>query len=247
MHDLQLENPLEKRMWSCCVEVLQTSVASWKRRNARLLEINCGAGRSLRVLWECGFDVTGVAASPEERREAAQNAPYGTQLLAAADDDIPLDDDAFDWVVLHLGRHDPPQARKAVLEAARIASRGLVVSFWNRGSLCRAAHSLSRRLQPMPCEGLYWWQVLAAARGVRGRRRLYGCMPLPRMFCAQGLPGGAGRLLTALTGAWALLRMDFDPSGSVTPLGLRVASGASLGKEAAVLEYSHGNHVQQKG
>lgn len=247
MHDLQLENPLEKRMWLCCVEVLQACVASWKRRNTMLLEVNCGTGLGLRVLWDCGFDVTGLSASSDERREAARNAPYGAEILAAADDDIPLDDDAFDWVVLHLGGHDPEQARRAVLESARVAARGMVVSFWNRASLCRVAHCLFRRWQPMPFAGLYWWQVLAAARGFAGRKFLYGCMPVPHLFGAPGLPGGAGRLLTALTGAWALLRIDFEPSGRVTPLGLRVAQNGALGKEAAVLEFSIGNHVQPKG
>lgn len=247
MHDLRLDNPLEKRMWTCCVEALQTSVASWKRRNTRLLEVNCGVGRCLRVLWDCGFDVTGMSASPEERREARLNAPFGVEVLAASDDDIPLDDDAYDWVVLHLGGHDPQGARRAVFEAARVAARGMVVSFWNRASLCSAAHCLFRRWQPMPCRGLFWWQVLAAARGLYGRKRLYGCMPLPHTFGAQGLPGGAGRVLTAAIGAWALLRMDFAPSGRVTPLGLRVASGTTLSKEAAVLEYTSGSHDQPKG
>ncbi|HJA78718.1 MAG TPA: class I SAM-dependent methyltransferase [Candidatus Desulfovibrio intestinavium] len=247
MHELRLENPLEKRMWRYCVEALQTSIASWTRRNARLLEINCGTGRCLRVLWDCGFDVTGVSASPEERRAAAADAPCGTEILAAADDDIPLDDDAYDWVVLHLGNHDAARARKAVLEAARIGARGMVVSFWNRASLCRLAHCLSRSWQPMPCKGLYWWQVLAAARGVSARKYPYGCMPLPHTFGAHGPPGGAGRLLTALVGAWALLRMDFGPVGRVTPLGLRVDAATALAKEAAVLECRSGSHEPSEG
>ena len=90
--------------------LLQHSLAVWPRRGATLLDVNCGAGLFLPLLWECGFDVTGAEHSPELRNRAVQNAPVGTEIQAAAAEHLPYADNSFDWVVLHLdvpGRNAP--------------------------------------------------------------------------------------------------------------------------------------------
>lgn len=232
---------------SRCEGALQANIASWRRRNTRLLEINSGRGLCLRMLWECGFDVTGTSASPAERSEAARVAPHGAEILAAADDDIPVDADAYDWVILHLWDHDALQTRRAVQEALRIAARGLVVCFWNRGFLLRPLPFLWRGRFQLPCRGQYLWQVLRAVRGFSGRKWLSGCLPLPFMWGLFGLLGGAGRVCSALLGAWAMLRIDLDPAAGGTPLGLRVGSGGSVPTQAAVMECRAGGPRTAKG
>lgn len=236
MHELPHDNDQDRWMWTCCAAALQADIASWRRRNTRLLEINSGQGLCLQMLWECGFDVTGTAASPDERSAAAANAPYGTEILAASDDDIPVETDAFDWVILHLGEHDAAQMRQAVKEAVRIASRGVVISFWNRSSLLRALHALGWTRITLPCRGLYVWQVLAAVRDLPGKKRLSGCLPVPLVSRLFSLLGGAGRICTALLGAWTMLRINLDPAASGTPLGLRTGHTGPLAQGAAVME-----------
>lgn len=236
MHELPYDNAQDRWMWTCCAAALQSNIASWRRRNTRLLEINCGRGLCLQLLWECGFDVTGTSSSPDERRAAAENAPYGTEILAAQDDAIPLEPDAYDWVILHLGEHDVQQMRRAVHEAMRVASRGLVISFWNRSSLLRPLQFCGGSRFKAPCRGLYVWQVLGAVRGLPGKKYLSGCLPLPFIAGIFSFLGGAGRVLTALLGAWSMLRINLDPAATGTPLGLRAGHGGPLAQGAAVME-----------
>lgn len=236
MHELPQNNAQDRWMWTCCTAALQANIASWRRRNTRLLEINCGRGLCLQMLWECGFDVTGSSALPEERSAAFVNAPHGTEILAASDDDIPVETDAFDWVILHLGQHDVRRMRLAVQEAMRIASRGLVISFWNRSSLLRPLHAFGCTRFTLPCRGLFVWQVLGAVRDFPGKKRLSGCLPLPFVSGLFSLLGGAGRICTALMGAWTMLRINLDPAASGTPLGVRSRHAAALAQGAAVME-----------
>ena len=236
MHELPHDNAQDRWMWTCCASALQACIASWRRRNTRLLEINCGRGLCLQMLWECGFDVTGTSAAPDERKAAAGNAPHGTEILAASDDDIPVDADAYAWVILHLGAHDVEQMRLAAREAARIASRGLVISFWNRCSLLRPLRSCGLTRFALPCRGLHVWQVLHAVRDLPGKKHLSGCLPLPFVSGLFGLLGGAGRICTALLGAWTMLRIDLEPAASGTPLGVRTGHAGPLAQGAAVME-----------
>lgn len=246
MHALQLDGERERWMWNCCVASLQANIASWRRRNTHLLEINCGFGLCLQVLWESGFDVTGTSALPEERRMAVLTAPCGTEILAARDDDVPVDTDAFDWVILHLAEHDGVQTRAAMREAARIASRGLVVTFWNRSSPFRFLPHVVRKCFPVPCRGQFLWQVLAAARSLPGRKWLSGCLPVSLMQRHFGPMGGLGRVCSAIVGVWAMIRIDFDKAARGTPLGVRAGASAALAREAAVMECRSGGQEQQK-
>lgn len=246
MHALQLDNIPDRWMWNCCVSALQANIASWRRRNTHLLEINCGAGLCLQILWECGFDVTGTSASCEQRRQASLVAPCGTEILAAHDDDIPVEDDSFDWVILHLAEHGTREVRAAVMEAARIASRGLVITFWNRSSLFRLLPAIVRKRFPIPLRGQFLWQVLGSVRRLPGKKWLSGCVPLAFL---QGRPvpaGGLGRICAAVLGVWTMIRIDFDAAARGTPLGIRVGSGASLARGAAVMECRAGGQEQQK-
>lgn len=247
MHARQPDNAREHWMRSCCEGALQANIASWRRRNTRLLEINSGMGFGLKMLWECGFDVTGTSVSPAERAQAAHVAPHGAEILAAADDDIPVDADAYDWVILHLGDHDALQTRRAVQEALRIASRGLVICFWNRGFLLRPLPFLWRKRFQPPYRGQFLWQVLREVRGHTGRKWLSGCLPLPSMWGVFGLLGGAGRVCSALLGAWVMLRIDLEPAAGGTPLGLRVGASGSVPKQAAVMECRAGGPRTAKG
>lgn len=246
MYAQQFDSEHERWMWHCCAAALQAAIASWRRRNARLLEINSGCGQGLQVLWECGFDVTGTAADYAERRQAALVAPCGTEILAAADDDLPLESDSFEWVILHLAGHDAQQSRAAALEAARIASRGLVITFWNRNSLFRLLPPGLRKCCPVPCRGQFLWQVLRAVHGIPGRKWLSGCLPLPFLSRQLFLTGALGRLCAGIFGVWTMIRFDFDAAAQGTPLGVRVGKAGSLTREAAVLECRCGDQEQQK-
>ena len=75
--------------------LLQHSIAAWPRRGRTLLEINCGRGDFLPLLWECGFDMTATESNPDLRAEAGRMADRA-EVLAATDDHLPFDDGEFD-------------------------------------------------------------------------------------------------------------------------------------------------------
>lgn len=242
----QRDGDRERWMWNCCMVALQANIASWRRRNTHLLEINCGEGLCLQVLWESGFDVTGTCAQPDQRHAAALAAPCGTEILAARDDDLPVENDAFDWAILHLADHDPAQAKAAVREAARIASRGLVITFWNRSSPFRLLPGMLRKWYPVPCRGQFLWQMLGAAHAISGRKWLSGCLPVSFLHRHFWPMGGIGRVCSAVIGVWVMIRIDFDKAARGTPLGVRVGARAALAREAAVMECRSGGQEQQE-
>ena len=45
--------------------LFQRLVSQWPRRGKTLLDVGCGAGVFLEMLWHYGFDVTGFDTSPE--------------------------------------------------------------------------------------------------------------------------------------------------------------------------------------
>lgn len=213
--------------------LLRGALAPWRRRHAALLDINCGAGKLLSLLWECGFDVTACEGRPEQRHEAMACAPCGVEVVAAHDDYLPFGPDSFDWAVLHLGDHDGAAAAQAVEEAARVAVRGLAVTFWNVASLPGLLHTLFPARHPWPYRGLPWWQVVCLGRPY-GSWRLFGTLHLPGGR-GESLLSRQDRLCSWL-GAWCVLRIDLGLSGRVTPLGLRAGGGKKRLETSSVLE-----------
>ena len=55
-------------------QLVQHCLAPWPRRGRTLLEVNCGRGELLPLLWEYGFDMTATEHNPELRAEASRMA-----------------------------------------------------------------------------------------------------------------------------------------------------------------------------
>lgn len=92
-----------------------------------VLDCPCGAGRLLPLLSNTGARVFGADASAAMIREAR-----AAGLCQAAAQDLPFADGSFDAVVCHRLLHHfaESEVRRSVLrEAARVARKGVVVSF----------------------------------------------------------------------------------------------------------------------
>ncbi len=212
------------------LRLLERALAAWPRRDAALLDVNCGTGAVLPFLWGCGFEVDAVEADPAFRARAQTRCPAAT-VMAGRDDGLPVEDDAYDWVLLHL--REPRRLAAALAEARRVARRGFAVTFWNRHSLAglcaRVAHTR------LPGHVTTWWEVRAALRRMEGA-------PAPANTASLGTLAGpvntwraksplapGSRLVTALpVGAWTVFRCTLGPAGGVTPLALRL--GARFGR-----------------
>ena len=102
----------------------------------RIADIPCGIGRWAPVLRERAHRVFGLDISWPmlERAHAEQSGPEASGPLALARAEaerLPLADGSVDVVFCYaLMKHLPPEAKRAVLaEFARVARRGLVISF----------------------------------------------------------------------------------------------------------------------
>lgn len=222
--------------------LLQHSLAAWPRRGMTLLDINCGAGLFLPMLWESGFDVTGCEHSPALRARAVQNAPTGIEIQAAAEDHLPFADKSYDWSVLHLdvpGRQTTLKVESAIQEALRVTARGLSITFWNSASLPALLQKLILRSIPWPAPALPWWRIWR----LMGSSGHYRSTVLSTLI---GPPGSWNRqcpisrcnscLRTLPLGAWCVLRFDMSPLRGSRGLPLRLKR-ETLRSPAPVMEY----------
>lgn len=115
--------------------LLEGLIAGWPRRGQRLLEIGCGPGLFLEAFWEAGFEVSGLDKDPYMLRRARERMGGRADLHLGDATHLPFDDRQFDFAVLLTVLEFTCEPDQAVLEAARVASKGLLIGFLNRRSL----------------------------------------------------------------------------------------------------------------
>jgi len=114
--------------------LLERLMSPWPRRGQKLLEVGCGPGIFLKVFWEAGFDVTGLDSAPFMLKRARERlGPHAAFHLGQAEH-LPFDDNEFDFVALLTVLEFCSESARALLEAARVARKGIIVSFLNRHS-----------------------------------------------------------------------------------------------------------------
>lgn len=229
--------------------LLQNSLAAWPRRGKTLLEINCGDGLFLPWLWECGFDVTGTEFVPGLRAQAQENAGRRACVAAAADDHLPFDDDAFDWVILHVEAGTSAGLAASAREALRVAAGGLAVTFWNSASLPYILYRMGRGKKRWPGPTHNWWHVWRLLKRLKVGR-LTSQSTLAGPICTwhrQCAVASCNMYLQRLPlGAWSIIRLDLAPRKPVTPLPLRLGRRRLRHAEPA-LEFGHKNAHDTSG
>jgi SAM-dependent methyltransferase len=96
---------------------------------ARVLDVACGTGIVARRAAARGADVTGVDLN-EQMLEVARGIEPAIEWIQADVADLPLPDDAFDWVFSQQGLQFFPDRAAAVAEMRRVLAPGgqLVIS-----------------------------------------------------------------------------------------------------------------------
>ncbi|MDD4951134.1 MAG: class I SAM-dependent methyltransferase [Desulfovibrionaceae bacterium] len=213
---------IEKRL-------LHALIAAWPRRGRRLLEIGCGTGIFLEALWEMGFEVSGLEQSQEMLGAARARLGNRADIHLGAGDHTSFDDRAFDyavlWNVLEFCR-DPAAVLR---EAARVASRGVLIGFLNRWSVYYLTHGRPSGPTPRTAAGTlrrarwFTWPemrslVLAATGCKPGPTR--SVLPGPMATWRPTLPWRYlnGIIYPACVGAFTAMRVDFERERPLTPL-----------------------------
>lgn len=203
--------------------LLQKAIAHWPRRTTRLLEINCGDGANFHFLWQSGFEIFATEINPDLRLEA-QEKDQNIEIRAASAEDLPFDDDYFDWAILHIHPDSDRKILAAMQECLRVARRGIIFTFWNSASLPCLCWK-SSHLLPWPANTVSVCRVWRLARSLQiGNLCLMTTLSAP-FWCWR-----KKRIFQILNssipyfpiGAWGLARLDLDTAKLGTPLRLRL-------------------------
>ena len=100
----------------------------------RLLDIGCGAGSSLLPFLGRGIQLTGVDPSPYMLDIAGKKFGHRVDLHRANAEDLPFDDNAFEYASLCLSLEFTEDPRHALAEACRVAKDGIFVGILNKYS-----------------------------------------------------------------------------------------------------------------
>lgn len=162
------------------------------------------------------------------------------EVLAAAADHLPFENDAFHWCVLHLDAAALADTAPMLAEALRVTARGLAVTFWNAASPAYAVHRLTGRKQPWPGTARCWWSLWRQMRRLAAGR-LHGgsALVLPRGFwrggCCEAVQRGSGPRWLPLgpgaSSAWTW------PRPAASRLCLCGSSPTGLPRPEPVMEY----------
>lgn len=201
------------------VPLLQETLAPWLHKGAAVLDINCGDGRFLPALLENGCNVDACEADPALRGQAHVAGNGRVDVVAATGDHLPWGDNYFDYALAHLTAEDVDKLPALVAEMARVAERGIAVTFWNSASLGALGDFAGLALVSLP-----WWRVRSALKGLGSGAycaRSTLCLPAGT-WKAQDL-AAANSLCSCLpVGAWMVARLDLRPRQTGTPLTLRI-------------------------
>lgn len=220
--------------------LLEKALAPWPRRQAPLLEVNCGNGAFLPFLWRSGFDVQGVEADISLRRHAQRAKVPNLEIFAASDDDLPFDNDSFDWVILHLKPATRDQFKAVIRESSRLARRGFMLTFWNSASLAAMYWRLLNKKTWMT--GATSWNE--AVRQIKtlglGHITVLSSLCLPGCLWHPPWPSDAFSFLGVPLGAWCIIRLDMGTTTPATPLPLRIGSSLTPSQSPqTVMEYTN--------
>lgn len=107
------------------------------RPGRSILDIGCGTGEGLKYCHEKGLEVTGLEPSPYMLDIAAKNLNSVADLHRGKAEDLPFDDNSFNYACLMTSLEFVEDSRKAIEEAGRVAKDKVFIGILNRYALKR--------------------------------------------------------------------------------------------------------------
>ena len=200
--DFWQSSPQRAAALHCALKLVQRMLTPWPRRGHKLLLLGVGDVFLLPLLWEAGFDVTGVDSNPARIAQARQRMGDRVELAVGAPEHTSYGGNSFDFVVIPPLPAAPQEQREALgavlAEAVRLAARGLLAAFWNPCSLAgmgrarpdHRLHSLHKSTCWLPCAA-----YTQALRELAPQCRMCGrsCLCTPPTLWAASAPDGPSR------------------------------------------------------
>ena len=115
--------------------LFQHLISQWPRRGHTLLDIGCGAGIFLEMLWHYGFDVTGLDTGTDLLDMARERLGNRAEFQLGRPEHLPFDDEEFDYAALLTVLEYVDNPEDVLREAIRVSHRGVIIGFMNSFSL----------------------------------------------------------------------------------------------------------------
>jgi len=138
-------------------KLLQGIIAPWPRRKQKLLDIGCGTGVFLEFFWSCGFDLTGIDLSPDMLASAREKMGQRVDLHLGDAEHLPFEDREFDYASLMTVLEFVDDPEQVLREAARVARKGVLITFLNRSSLYGWSVRLGKKQSSLSRAHWYTW------------------------------------------------------------------------------------------
>ncbi|GAB6037813.1 class I SAM-dependent methyltransferase [Fundidesulfovibrio butyratiphilus] len=200
--------------------LFEALTACWPRQGRTFLDIGCGAGHNLENFHESGFSVTGVDKSPVMLQAARERLGQTATLHLAEATHLPFDNDAFDYVGLFTVLEYAADPGDLLLEAVRVAKRGLIVGYRNAFSLYGLCRGRSRSTHQ--ARFFTPWRMRRLLHAVAGHVPFVEASVLPGPPCTwrTGFPlyGLARGLCRMPMGAYCALAADLSAEPPLTGL-----------------------------
>lgn len=143
-------------------KLLQSVIAPWPRRKQKLVDIGCGTGMFLEFFWSSGFDLTAMDKSPDMLARAREKIGHRADLHLGSAEDLPFEDREFDYASLITVLEFVEDPGLALREAARVARKGLLISFLNRASLYGLSVRLEKKKSSLSKAHWFTWLEMRA-------------------------------------------------------------------------------------
>lgn len=174
-------------------------------RRETVLDIGCGTGASVRPLLDMGLQVTGLDASPYMLDIASKNLGDQIELYRGFAEDLPFDDNSFNYACLITTLEFVEDPRKALEEACRVAKDRIFIGVLNR----YAIKGIQRRVKGVFTETIYnrakFFSIWELKQIIR---RLMGDVPVSWRTVRQ-FPKASGRIAKRIEKSGLVQRCPF--------------------------------------
>jgi ubiquinone/menaquinone biosynthesis C-methylase UbiE len=204
-------------------------------RGESVLDIGCGTGASLTAFLEMELLVTGLDPSTYMLDIASRNVGNRADLYRGYAEDLPFDDNSFNYTCLFTTLEFVDDPQKALEEACRVTKDRIFIGVLNRYAL----KGIQRRVKGMFTSTIYNHAQFFSVWELKQRiRKIVGHTPISWRTVCQ-LPSQSGKIATSLEqvkiiqrcpfGAFAGMVVTLVPKFRTRPLTIRYQARDSSG------------------
>lgn len=204
-------------------------------RGESVLDIGCGTGAGLQAFLEMELLATGLDPSTYMLDIASRNVGNRADLYRGFAEDLPFDDNSFNYACLFTTLEFVDNPQKALEEACRVAKDRIFIGVLNR----YAIKAIQRRVKGMFSASIYNHAQFFSVWGLKQRiRKIVGHTPISWRTVCQ-LTSQSGKIAASLEqskiiqrcpfGAFAGMVVILVPRFRTRPLTMRYRAGDSSG------------------